>query len=270
MRPRLICAATLALVAGLAVPTVAPARAAPRDPATGAAISRVSPAADRILRRMSDYLKSLEEFTFRSRFAEDEVLPSGQKIQYTGQAHVAVRRPDRLHVERHSNVRRARLVYDGERLTLHDLDVNVYSTADVPPTIDAALDETFDRFGISPPGADLVYADPYATLIEAVQSGVVIGMNEVAGVMCHHLAFTQEAIDWQVWIEAGARPLPRKFVITHKDELSSPQYIAVLTDWNLHPRIADDHFVFHPPAGADEIDFIETEWEGDEDEESGS
>ena len=73
-----------------------------------------------------------------------------------------------------------------------------------------------------------------------------------------------------VWIEAGARPLPRKFVITYKDELSSPQYIAVLTDWNLHPRIADDHFVFHPPAGADEIDFIETDWEGDEDEESGS
>jgi len=30
-----------------------------------------------------------------------------------------------------------------------------------------------------------------------------------------------------VWIENGARPLPRKFVITYKDEADSPQYTAI-------------------------------------------
>ena len=40
---------------------------------------------------------------------------------------------------------------------------------------------------------------------------------------CHHLAFEQATIDWQLWIDAGKDPLPRKLVITYKTEDEVPQ-----------------------------------------------
>lgn len=40
--------------------------------------------ADRLLREMSEYLQSAGEFTFHSDITYDEVLSSGQMIQYGG------------------------------------------------------------------------------------------------------------------------------------------------------------------------------------------
>ncbi len=57
-----------------------------------------------------------------------------------------------------------------------------------------------------------------------VQRGEYLGIHEAAGVPCHHLAFEQATIDWQLWIDAGKDPLPRKLVITYKTEDEVPQY----------------------------------------------
>jgi hypothetical protein len=35
-------------------------------------------------------------------------------------------------------------------------------------------------------------------------------------------------VDWQLWIERGKTPLPRKLLITTVQESSQPQYVAVL------------------------------------------
>ena len=59
------------------------------------------------------------------------------------------------------------------------------------------------------------------------------------GVNCHHLAFTQENVDWQVWIQDGPQPFIRKFVITHKNEPGAPEFTALITHWDLTQRIAD-------------------------------
>jgi len=70
------------------------------------------------------------------------------------------------------------------------------------------------------------------------------------------LAFTQKEIDWQIWIEEGPRPLPRKLLITYKNEPLSPQYTAILSGWDLQPRLSDSFAEFHPPIGSDEIQFL--------------
>ena len=74
-------------------------------------------------------------------------------------------------------------------------------------------------------------------MIENVQSGYLVGARPVNGTACHHLAFSQEAIDWQIWIEDGPMPLPRRLVLTYKDEPGAPQYRAEFT-WELL-RVAD-------------------------------
>jgi hypothetical protein len=72
----------------------------------------------------------------------------------------------------------------------------------------------------------------------------------------HHLAFRTPSIDFQVWVQDGDKPLPRKYVITTKWMTGAPQNGVELTDWNLAPRIDDTVFTFTPPAGARKIDFL--------------
>ena len=219
----------------------------------------VDAAADRILRQMGDYLSTSAEFTFQADLSYDVVAPEGQTILYGAVTRVALRRPEWLHVEYDGDERRTSVVFDGKTFTIYDAAANVYTVTDVPGNTDDALDAIFDRYGVSVPIADLFYADPYGVLIENARSGFVVGQHPVDGVSCHHLAFSQEGIDWQIWIEDGPRPVPRKLVITYKDETGAPQYIAKLSAWDFNPRLSDHYFEFVPPAGSDQIEFLPTE-----------
>ena len=124
----------------------------------------------------------------------------------------------------------------------------------MPPTVDGALDWVFEQTGTAIPLADFLYADIYERLMADVQRGVYLGVHEAAGVPCHHLSFEQATIDWQIWIDAGPEPLPRKLVITYKTEDEVPQYTVTIRKWNLGPRLPDALFVFTPPEGATRVD----------------
>ncbi len=223
----------------------------------GAAPAGVDPRADEVLRQMGAYLQSAGQYTFRVDATYDRVRASGQKVEFARTAEISVRRPDGLQANVRGDVLNERVWYDGKRFSFHNLDLNVYSTTEAPPVMDAAFDFLALRYGITPPVADFVYSDPYAVLIERVTSGVYVGRHEVDGVPAHHLAFSQDNIDWQIWIEDGRRPLPRKLVITYKQAPSAPQFRARLLDWDFAPRLPDSLFRFMPPAGAEEVHLSE-------------
>ena len=144
--------------------------------------------------------------------------------------------------------------YDGRTVTVLDKEHNVYATIEAPATIDATFDKLEDEYGVVLPLADLLYADPYAVLMAGVTYGRYLGLHQAAGVECHHLAFSQERIEWQVWIDAGDKPLPRKLVISYVQEPGEPQYSAVIRRWNLESKVPDGLFTFEAPEGAQKID----------------
>ena len=115
------------------------------------------------------------------------------------------------------------------------------------------MDLACERFGITMPLEDFIRSDPHKDLLQKVTSGADLGTVNVTGVPCEHLAFTQTNIDWQVWIENGPRAVPRKFVITYKDEPESPQFTAIFSDWDFTTNLPDFVFQFEPPPGASEI-----------------
>ncbi|HEG44311.1 MAG TPA: DUF2092 domain-containing protein [Phycisphaerales bacterium] len=221
-------------------------------------IKGIEAQADRILRGMSDYLKAHREYNFYAEITYDSTLSNDQEIQYGGTSDVSVRRPDKLHMEYRGDERQSRVVFDGKTITLCDLAANVYSVMEVPSEIDAAVDHVFEKYNFSVPIADMVYSDTYRILTEEVQTGFLVGRHAVDGIPCHHLAFTQEHIDWQIWIEDGPRPVPRKLVITYTDEQDWPQYSARFTRWDFQPDHSESYFRFQPPAGADQIDVLPT------------
>ncbi|MCZ6834917.1 MAG: DUF2092 domain-containing protein [Planctomycetota bacterium] len=216
----------------------------------------IDPTADRILRNMSDYLASVEAFTFTIEVAEDVMLSHGQMIQYGGVSEVAVQRPGSLHARFRGEERTSNIVINDGRCTLHNLETNMYAVAEVPSSLDAAIDLVVEQFSLNVPVADLVSTDVYASVIGSVEYGYVVGRSSIDGVDCHHLAFAQAGIDWQIWIQAGPEPLVRKLVITYKDEPGWPQYTTRILHWNLSPRLSKHYFEYEPPADAVMIDFL--------------
>ena len=51
-----------------------------------------------------------------------------------------------------------------------------------------------------------------------------MGRGVIDGIECEHLAFRNVDTDWQLWVEVGDPPIPRKMVITSKTTNSAPQY----------------------------------------------
>jgi len=206
------------------------------------------------LRAMCSTLASARSFEFNIAASVDDRSADGQMVQTTRQTRVLVRRPDAVAVQVAGDGGKWLLRYRDKALAVMREDSGEYATTAAPGTIDAMLDFLYQDFGVEIPLADLLFADPYASLTEHVQSGVYLGRHSANGQMCDHLLFTQGNVDWQIWIDPGAKPLPRKMVITRKNERGAPEYAAELSGWNLSPSVPDEAFTFKAPAGAKAVD----------------
>ena len=215
----------------------------------------IEPKAGEVLKQMCDYLKNLQQFSVQAEITEDVLLTSGQRIQYGRSVEASVRRPDRFRAESVGDTDNRQLVYDGKTITLLDRTKNFYTTIAAPPEIDAALEHAIQAFNLRAPLADLIYTKAYEYLTEGALSGFYVGLSKVQGVPCHHLAFRQKDIDWQIWIEDGPTPVPRKFLITDKTA-QGLQFTAVFTKWNTSPQLEDGLFTFVAPEKAEKIDIL--------------
>ena len=214
----------------------------------------VEPRADELVRKMSDLLTSSKAFALEAEEVYDEVPEDLPRIQLTSRRHVALRRPDRLAGTAAGDAINRSVWYDGKTVSVLDDAQNVYVRMDVPPTVDEAMDTALERTGMVIPLADFLYSDVYDRLMGSVERGVYLGIHDVGGIPCHHLAFQQETIDWQLWIDAGPQPLPRKLVIAYKTEDEVPQYEVTIRKWNLAADVPDSLFEFQPPPGAKKVE----------------
>jgi len=244
------------VLAGLALAQPVMAQNAPAPPAAAtAAATAISPQAVRLLKEMSDYLGSAEQFTFHAEILFDHVLPSGQKLQFAATEDVALQRPGKLYVEWTGDLGARQFWYDGGSITLYDPSTPFYASAPAPADIDSMLNTIEPTTSFAPPLADFLYSNPFGTLNGKLVYGVDLGVKDVGGKSCRSLAFVEKDIDWQVWIDTGPQPTPCKIVITYKTHSSQPQFSATFSDWNFAPRIAPSTFTADQPPGTPKIPF---------------
>lgn len=252
---------TILAAALLALASVGEAQQAP-PPATAPAEApkppTVAPEAINALAKMGGFLRGLQTFVVRADTTTDEVLETGQKIQLDSAVEFrARRRPDRLRVDVSSARAQRQFFYDGKTLTLYGARLNYYASTAAPPTIREMLDLADQRYGLTIPLEDLFYWGTDAARSGDIKGALVVGPSRIGGVECDQYAFREEAVDWQIWIEKGKTPVPRKLVITTRQEEGQPQYVAVLR-WDLAPKLDDKTFTFTPPKGARRIVFRTT------------
>jgi hypothetical protein len=219
------------------------------QPAQGALID---PEAMTALKNMAAYLRTLKAFQVEATTSTEQVLVDGQKVQFDGVTSLLARMPDRLRIEVHSDRRDRLWVYDGKQFSMLAQRVNYYATIPAPATIAQLADMMDEKYAMDLPLEDLFRWGGPKSEDAAITSAMLIGPSAIQGVSCGHYAFRQEGLDWQVWIQRGDAPLPRKLVLTTLTDEARPQYIATFT-WNLAPAYEDAAFTFVPPKDAGRV-----------------
>ena len=210
-----------------------------------------SDSARKILKAMADYVTSQQ--TISATFDADiEVITAElQKIQFTSSGQIQLSRPDKLRATRTGGYSDIELVFDGKTLTLSHKDVNSFAQLDTAGSVDQLVDVLREKHAVTAPGIDLLLSRVFDVMTADVIDAKHIGLGVIDGVECEHLAFRNVETDWQIWIEVGARPIPRKYVITSKSVTAAPQYTLRIKEWRTD--VPADAFAFKAPQGAKKV-----------------
>jgi hypothetical protein len=206
-----------------------------------------------ILKAMSDYVSSQQtiEVTFDSDI--EVITPQLEKIQFTNSGELLLSRPDKLRAHRVGGYADVALAFDGKTASIYGKNINGYVQFNAPGSVDQLIASLRMGYGVALPGADLLQSTSYDVLVAGVREAKHIGRGVIDGRECEHLAFRNADTDWQLWVEVGARPIPRKMVITSKTMNSAPQYTLRIKSWKAGGKPAANAFAFVPPAGATQI-----------------
>jgi hypothetical protein len=211
--------------------------------------STIDPAAMEALNKMGAYLRSLKAFQVDAEVMKDDVLDDGEIVTDIGTNTLLAVRPNLFRAELKSDDKDVFLFYDGKTFTVYGKLVNYYATVPAPGTTAQLVDKVYSDYGIEIPLVDLFKWGTDNSAIGKITSAFDAGPSTVQGITCEHYAFRQEGLDWQIWIQLGDYPLPRKFVIRTLTDDARPQHTSNLV-WNLAPSYNEAAFAFDPPAGA--------------------
>ncbi len=212
---------------------------------------QVDAEADKLLKDMCSFMAATKAYTAIGHVLEDRVQDNGMKLKFSRSSTIAVNKPAQLRAETKGEFTDKLTVINGPKMSILDNEAGVYQEVEVPVGLAATMDHLLETYGVNVPTSDLLTEDPYTSINTGVITGEYVNKSELNGVVCHHLAFRQLDVDWEVWIQDGDKPLPLRLVITDKTKVGNPQYMLEFTDWNLQPSFADDTFEFKAPEGAE-------------------
>ena len=249
-KEKLALALLLLALATAGVNAQTAAASAPQAPA-----NLVDPASIQALKDMGAHLQTLERFQVMTDVTGERVLADGQKLQHAASATLDVVRPNKMRARMVSARSERELVYDGKTAVLFTPAQKVYSSVEVAETLGGLIDRLQTRYGIEMPLSDLFVWGTPAAPFDKIESAMNAGQDFIGDDLCNHYAFRQGRLDWQVWVTTGAKPLPRKIVITNRADEARPQSVSYI-EWNLKPTFKDSSFTFVPPKGVTKAEIV--------------
>jgi hypothetical protein len=222
--------------------------------APGTNTNIVQDSAVEALRAMSNYLMRQQTLQVNTVGSLDVVTDAGQRIQLDGTTTYKIKRPGFV-IDYVSDIKSRRFIYDGKTFTVYSPKLGYYASVPAPPTNKEVLDTIYQKFGISLPLVDLFrWGDGMnADRIKALHSAYDAGPAMIDGTQTEHYAFREADVDWEVWIQQGDQPLPRKLVIVDRTDPARPTFSTRLS-WQVNPTFTDADFAFVPDANAKRIE----------------
>jgi len=214
----------------------------------------IDPAAIDALRKMSGFLRAQQNYAVDTTGLTDYVLPSGEKVQLSSHGNLVVANPNRLRANLISDRKERQFFFDGKTFTMFSPRPGYYTSITLPArsTNRELVEHLASNYGVELPLADVVRWSTGGADINAITRATYIGTEWINNAETDHYSYRQPGLDWQVWIERGKQPLPRKLVLTTTEDPARPEYAVDMT-WHLGTSPDNKLFAFTPPKDATKI-----------------
>jgi hypothetical protein len=240
-----------ALLATVPLAPVLAQAAAPATVETKAGV--LEPEATAALDRMGAYLRTLAPFKLVSTATSEQVYDNGQKLQFLQRTTYTMGGPEKLRVKIETDSQNRDVFYDGKTFTISAPRAGKYIQLPASGTVGQVLTRAYEDWGVEFPVQDLFRWGDASATAERPTEGFRVGTARIGEAVTDHYAFRQTGVDWQIWIDQGDKPLPRKMVITNLEDPAQPQYVAYFS-WDLTPALPANAFEFTPAATDKRID----------------
>ena len=217
---------------------------------------RIEADADARLRAASATLAAAQALSFSTRERHERVNAAGEKKARESSREILVARPDKLWMKRLREGATAMAVYDGSNLSLQSDDKKAWSQVDMPPTLDEAFDYAAAVYRFPMPVADLLYSDPYGSLVSDDTSLRLAGKETINGLPCDQIRIETSVVEADLWVAEGAQALPCKLELVYKQMDQMPRSTIVFSDWNLAPTFDPKRFEFVAPKDYHKIPMV--------------
>jgi len=223
-------------------------------PSAHAADAQIEDAALKPVEAMGKTL-SAPQFSFKIRTIREYTNASGQPLTIFHEGSILVRRPDRFRADITGDDGRVSVAYDGKELALLGVEQKKYVTVAFAGDIEGTLQLAEQRLGFEFPLADFLVKEPHKAFLSGVAFGTKVNEVSIGGVTCDHLLFMQPpGIELQLWVETGARPVPRRLVATYRSLPGEPRFIAEMNDWNFAATPTEADFTLQIPPGSQKLE----------------
>jgi hypothetical protein len=207
----------------------------------------------KILKAMSDYMARQKTFALTYDTDIEVITLDLQKVQFTASGSLLVDRAGGVRATRAGGYADVELVSDGKSVIVHNRPGKTFARVDVAGSFDVVVDLLRLEHLVEIPGADLLLTKSFERLTEGLLDAKHVGQGVIDGVECEHLAFRTHDTDWQIWVDTGARPAPRKYVITSKAVAQAPQYTLRIKEMRTDVNPDASAFVFKVPEGVKQV-----------------
>ncbi len=229
------------------------------------ATNSVDPRAGAVLQALSDYFKAAPSFKVEME-AETHIVAEGMKQEFTTRAVLTIKRPDKLAMTaKNCMIGTLMLVCDGTNVTAFLPAFNRYT---VKPSR-GSLDQFSQEMRASSPTflpviAALLERDPYEAFMKDATRVQYVGEEMRGDVACHHLTFTHQGFDCDVWIRTGPKPLleaikPCLAEMGGEDKMPAGMKSDVmlnLKNWEIGPDLSNSLFTITLPPDAQKTDTL--------------
>jgi hypothetical protein len=233
-------------------PASEPAKA-PSPAAEPPAPPALEPKAIEILKASSRRLAAARTMRFTAVVSYESPSLPGPPLVYTTKSEVTVQRPNKLRVITPADGPASEFYYDGKTMMAFAPAESLVAVAAAPPTIDLALKAAFESAAIYFPFTDLIVADPYQDIADALVLAFYIGQSrEVGGTTTDMVAYAHDDVFVQVWIGAKDK-LPRRARAIYGHDPAQLRHQMDLANWRLDEAVPAHAFASTRAAAAKRI-----------------
>jgi len=215
-------------------------------------VKTVSPLPSAIIMNAYRYLGTLQYFSVDAVTDNDDYLQKKIMVTFRHNIHIDLQRPNRLHIDVEGDLKSRSFYINNGDFTAYNKDLNYFGKLNIPKNLDAALDYLFERYNIKTALANILYSD-LDKRISPKNKGFYFGISKVNDIECHHIGFSYDNQEIQLWIEKGEKPLIQKFTLIDKSEALYPRSTTTLK-WIVNTKPNMKLFIFDVPYKAIQID----------------